>query len=38
MKNVKRKLNISHGFFFFDSQRNGLLKRKMSALKYLKDL
>ena len=37
MKNVKRKLNISHGFFF-DSQRNGLLKRKMSALKYLKDL
>ena len=35
MKNVKRKLNISYGFF--DSQRNGLLKRKMSALKYLKD-
>ena len=34
MKNMKKKLNISHGFY--DSQKNGLLRREMSAFKYLK--
>lgn len=34
MKDMKKKLNISHDFY--DSQKNGILRREMSALKYLK--